>query len=140
MANDAVASLIAKHISSGLPHPGDPAKKQPAFLIPLPGFRTDGMLPRQAEQIEATALVIGEAIVHLIESGTNTEMVDKAELEQLRHPPPGHPLPVECSVCRKPMLWINVINGRAAVLPALLGSVNLQCPHTISENEDGSNG
>ena len=134
MPNDAVASLIAKHLSSGLPHPGNPANGQPAILVPLPGFRTDGMAPQQVEQVEAATKIIGEAIVHLIETGTRTEFVDKAELEQLRAPPEGQPLPVECNVCRKPMLWLNVVNGRAAITPKLLGGVNLQCPHTISQD------
>lgn len=133
MPNDAVASLIAKHLSTGLPHPGNPDNGQPAILLPLPSFRTDGLPPSMVEQIEATAMLIGQAIVHLIESGTNTEMVDKAELEQLRAPPKGHPMPVECSACRQPMLWVTVTNGRAIITAKLLNGVNLQCPHTISQ-------
>jgi hypothetical protein len=134
MANDAVASLIAKHLSTGLPHPGNPAKGQPAILVPLPGFRTDGMSPQQVEQVEAATMIIGQAIVHLIETGTNSELVDKAELEQLRAPPPGQPLPVECMTCRKPMLWLSVVNGRAVISPTLFDRVNLECPHTISQD------
>lgn len=137
MPNDAMASLIAKHLSTGLPHPGNPDNGQPAILIPLPAFRTDGMSPPQAAQIQATTVLIGQAIVHLIETGTGAELVDKAELEQLRAPPEGQPMPVECIVCRKPLLWLNVVNGRAVINARLLGSVNLVCPHTISqENVD----
>lgn len=134
MPNDAVASLIAKHLSTGLPHPGNPANGQPAILIPLPMFRTDGMPPSVADQIETTAKLVAEAIVNLIETGTGSELVAKADLEQLRAPPEDQPMPVLCNVCNKPMLWLKVVNGRAAVTPALLRGVNLQCPHTISQD------
>jgi hypothetical protein len=131
MPNDVVASLIAKHLSSGLPHPGNPSNGQPAILIPLPMFRTDGMPPSMVEQISVTAKLVGEAIVNLIETGTGSELVEKTDLEQLRAPPEDQPMPVECSVCRKPMLWLKVANGRAVISARLLGGVNLQCPHTI---------
>jgi hypothetical protein len=131
MPNDAIAQLISKHFPLGLPHPGDLARKQPPILIQLPAFRTAGMQPELAKRVTNTLKLVGEAIVNLVETVGDSEIVSKKELAQLRAPKPGEPTPVLCRNCRSPMLWLNIVNGRATVTPELLSGVNIDCPHRI---------
>jgi hypothetical protein len=136
MPNQRVAELIAQRMPTGLPHPGNRETNQPPILIPLPAFRTTGMPAEMADQISNTTTLIGEAIVNLIETEGDSEIIGRAELDGLRaaEQRPGAPLAVLCSGCRKPLLWLNVVNGQAVVNTHVLGGVNLDCPHTISED------
>ncbi|MCV7208408.1 hypothetical protein H7J75_07030 [Mycolicibacterium canariasense] len=73
--------MLADGLRTGLPHPGD--DQTPERLIPMPGFRNTGMSDEQAEEfIGATATLIAEAAVHLLE--TRFELMEKGDALQLR--------------------------------------------------------
>ncbi len=131
MPNAPIAQLIAQHLPAGLPHPGDPTTGQPPVNLPLPAFRTTGMNAELAEQINNTAVLIGEAIVNLVETKGDSEIVSKAELQKLRTAdiPDGQPTPILCMACRQPMLWVQLTDGPAYVSPWLIAGVNAHCPH-----------
>jgi hypothetical protein len=136
MPNSAIAQLIAQHLPAGLPHPGDPTTNQPPISIPLPAFRTTGMPSEMAETINNTTGLIAEAIVNLIETVGESEIVSKAELAKLRvaDVPKGQPTPIMCSACRSPnpMLWVNLTDGPAYVDPTMLAALNTDCPHRVA--------
>jgi len=85
-----------------------------------------------AERVNNTAKLIGEGIVHLIETAGQSEIVSHTELENLRVAvvPDGQPTPVLCVSCRKPLFWVNLTDGPAYVNPQLVTAVNAGCPHT----------
>lgn len=82
--NEHAAHLIAERLPTGLPHPGNPAENRPPTLIPMPGFRTTGLPDDMAKAVNATALFIGEAIVNLLETDGNLELVDATNAHQRR--------------------------------------------------------
>lgn len=82
--NTDAAQLIASHLPTGLPHPGNPAENRPPTLIPLPGFRTAGMPDDMAKAVTATAQLIGEAIINLLETDGHYELVDASQAQQRR--------------------------------------------------------
>lgn len=83
MGNTEIASLIARRLSAGLPHPGDPANNQSPNIIRLPGFNTTGMSPEQADEfIGKLALQLGEAIVNLIETDGGSDIVAREPLAE----------------------------------------------------------
>lgn len=92
MPNPAAVALITKGLTSGVMHPGDQAKNQPAkLLMPLPGFRNAGLPPEQAAHFAKEAglpdndapKLYAEALVNAIET-EGLELVARTELEQLR--------------------------------------------------------
>jgi hypothetical protein len=79
MPNPEIAALIGKRFATGLPHPGDPQNHMQASVIKLPGFNTAGMAPDQAEKfVGKLGQLLGEAIVNLIESEGNCDLVPRA--------------------------------------------------------------
>lgn len=79
-----IAELISKGLAGGLLHPGYPETQQQPVTIRLPLFRTAGMPPEVYQQVENTVQMIGEAIVHLIETDGGSVIIDREELENLR--------------------------------------------------------
>lgn len=79
-----ISELIAKKLAEGLYHPGDMQNGQAPTTIRLPMFRTVGMAPQVCQQVNQSTLFIAEAIVHLIETEGQCDIVPRAELEQLR--------------------------------------------------------
>ncbi|GAS98946.1 uncharacterized protein RMCC_5911, partial [Mycolicibacterium canariasense] len=78
--NRQAVTMLADGLRPGLPHPGD--DQTPERLIPMPGFRNTGMSDGQAEEfIGATATLIAEAAVHLLE--TRFELMEKGDALQL---------------------------------------------------------
>lgn len=64
-----VTAMIADKLRTGLIHPGDPARDQPAKPVIIPGLKpTAGMPQQMAEQVSEAATMIAEAIVALIET------------------------------------------------------------------------
>lgn len=129
MSNVAVVALVAERLPAGLLHPGDPEANQPAKLIPLPGLNNLGISPQQAAQFADEAglptndapQLIAEAIVHLIETDGQSEIVPRTELDQLRARaatlddvnPAAPTVAVHCR-CEK---WLfDVTLGRARVI------------------------
>jgi hypothetical protein len=92
MANDTISSLIASNLKAGLPHPGYVEQNIPPQVIHFPGMNHRG-IPQQVLDHYAREAglpssdlpkLIGEAVVHLIETQGNSEIVTKTELESLR--------------------------------------------------------
>lgn len=79
-----IAELISDRLANGLQHPGYPDTEQPATTIRLPLFRTAGMPNEFLEQINETVKMIGEAIVHTIETEGESVIIPRAELDALR--------------------------------------------------------
>jgi hypothetical protein len=134
MACPEIASLIAEHLGTGLPHPGRPETDEAPRLLPLPPFRTAGLDEQRRRHAEDTALCIGEAVVNLIELKGYT-IIPTKELDELRTTDrgPGAPLPVKCTGCKETIIALNVTNGRAMLDPSLIGQANLICPHNTAE-------
>jgi len=65
--NNAAADLIAKQLVAGLAHPGNPTDDTPKAVLNLPMFKTVGMPPPMKANVEATTLLVSEAIVYLLE-------------------------------------------------------------------------
>jgi hypothetical protein len=83
--NKPIADLIAATLPSGLTHPGDPEGNRGEMVINLPAFRTAGLPEQVAEQVSVTTTLLAEAIVHLIETAGDSEIVDREELTRLRN-------------------------------------------------------
>ena len=66
----------------GLIHPGD-ENKQPSPIV-LPIFRTAGMPPEMKKLVDETSKLLGEAIVHLIETEGGCELVDRDAVTAMR--------------------------------------------------------
>lgn len=140
MANSTIAALIAERLPGSLVHPGDPANDQPAKLLPLPVLGSTGIPPEMAKHFAKEAglpaddfpKLIGEAIVHLIETDGQTTLVPNAELEQLRAADlqPGEVTPVNCAECGQPAFYLSSKGGRLSVGKAAmraLGRVQHVC-------------
>ena len=88
MPNPAIAALIADKLPD-LTHPGDGSG---AISLPVSTFRTAGIPPEMAEQFARDAgypsanipLLIAEALVHLIETDGDSEIVRRSELATMR--------------------------------------------------------
>lgn len=88
MPNAAIARLIADKLPE-LTHPGDGTGP---IALPVSTFRTTGMPPEMAEQFARDAgypatditLLVAEALVHLIETDGNAEIIGRAELANMR--------------------------------------------------------
>lgn len=46
--NQTIVDLLAQHLQSGLPHPGNEEKNEPPALLKLPGLNGAVMPPRDA--------------------------------------------------------------------------------------------
>lgn len=134
--NPRIAALIAEKLHTGLPHPGDPDDNQPPLLIPLPGFRAAGLPPEYVEHARSAAKLIGEALVNVIETEGESEIVSKTELERIRAADtrPHQPTPIACAQCGNPILHANTHNGRITLPPAALRRLNPACPHDTTAN------
>lgn len=88
MPNTAIAELIAAKLPE-LTHPGH---GQGAIALPVASFRTAGIPPEMAEQFARDAgypsanipLLVAEALVHLIETDGDSEIVRRSELATMR--------------------------------------------------------
>lgn len=110
MTNTAAAALIAKHLPTGLPHPGN-GKDHPPTLIPFPGFRTTGLPPQYADAINTTAHTIGEAIINLLET-KGWQLVDATtQMAPTNTTVAGvdHTL-INCNKCHKMLCMISANN------------------------------
>lgn len=126
MPNTTIAELITRHITThGLPHPGNPEANQPAFNIPLPGFRTTGMAPEMSKHVDTTAKLFGEAAVHLIETEGESVIIGRAELDRLRadDQEPGEAVPIVCDSCRESLFYLTARNGIFTLSKAGLAAV-----------------
>lgn len=79
-----IAELISQALADGLEHPGDSAAGQPPITIRLPLFRMAGQPQEMYEQVQNTVTMIGEAIVHLINTRGESVIVPRSEFEALK--------------------------------------------------------
>lgn len=85
MANDEkIAKLISEALRGGLVHPGDPENDVPPVPIALPFSNRPGQPKEMTKLMDGTVKLIGEAIVHLIKTKGETELVPANEVGQLR--------------------------------------------------------
>jgi hypothetical protein len=127
------ADIITNALTGkGLTHPGNPEQKQPPTTIPLP-FRTTGMPPQLAQQVQTTTRLLAEAIVHLLETEGHLTLIPTTELDQLREtaaePYTGPTVAIYCPH-GQPVLEIAArphIRLHAAQLAALTEAA--QCRH-----------
>lgn len=82
MANKKIAELIAGALRNGVTHPGRNGGDPMPIVIPM--FRTAGMPQEMTELVDETTTLLGEAIVHLIETDGESEIVSKDQATQLR--------------------------------------------------------
>ena len=78
-----IAALISQALVDGLEHPGN--ESEPPGTIRLPLFRMAGQPTEMYEQIQATVTMLGEAIVHLIETRGESVIVARSEFDALRN-------------------------------------------------------
>ena len=143
--NKKVSDLIAARLVSGLQHPGGP-DRQP-MLIALPVFRTAGMPSEMVDQVNTTAVLIAEAIVHLIETESGyrlvpAEKVEVMEFEEKRNnkDPLADVVPVHCRCDRThtdPLMFVTVNGPRVVVdgkqLIKGLQQRSAECPHKVQQ-------
>lgn len=79
-----IAELISQGLAEGLDHPGQDGAGQLPITIRLPLFRMAGQPPEITQQVENTVTMIGEAIVHLIETKGDSVIVNRADYEALK--------------------------------------------------------
>lgn len=139
MATEQVFEKITDAFRTGLPHPGNPQRDQKPSTFVLPGFNGKGLPPELADHVTATARVVAEAVVAVIE--TDHEIVSKEEIAQLRRvcsDVPSQDIQVICRRCKNLLVSLSyhgdhqiAIDGRA--LLTRLARLGLECPHgTIS--------
>lgn len=87
-----MVQIIARGLRDGLPHPGDRENHQPAQLIRIPGMNVQGVprvvLDHMAKEAglptSDISTVVAEALINLIETDGDSEIVNKSELRKLR--------------------------------------------------------
>lgn len=136
MPNQPIADLIADRLGSLTTTDAQGNE----IVIPIAGYRTTGMTPEQAEPIIAGAKLVGEAIVHTIETAGASTILPTAELTQLRDradaTAPTGPQVVRftCTLCHNPLFGLSIdladptVNGPHLI--EQLGKLTPACPHT----------
>jgi hypothetical protein len=138
-----IAELISGKLVAGLVHPGD--DKRPAMTVALPVFRTTGLPEEVVKQVNVTVQMIGEAIVHLIETEGESVIVKRTELEQLQYSAAPNAdmkrqaTPVHCNCDRNysdPLMVLTVNGSRRIVVDGKqllegLSKRSIECPHRM---------
>lgn len=119
MPNATIADLIARKLPD-LTHPGDGSGP---IMLPVSTFRNAGIPPEMAEQFAREAgypsaditKLIGEALVHLIETDGDSEIVRRSELADMRkatetaEPQRNRQVQIHCH-CGTPLFRVNIRN------------------------------
>lgn len=139
MPNPELAALIANALQNGIMYPGDPERRIAPRPIMLPFKPSAGMPQEMADLMSETTRQLGEAIVHLIETTGDSEIVPKAQIRSLRHAAGAETarqpvMPVSCRHCDTTLMQLTVddpasvrIDGRA--LLRNLRKLDAKCPH-----------
>jgi hypothetical protein len=77
LSHPEVCAIIANKLTTGLYHPGDPAKEQLPTTLRLPFFRGVGAPPEMVRQVNETVMMMAEAIVYLIETDGQCDLVPR---------------------------------------------------------------
>jgi len=140
----ALINLIAQRLSTGLEHPGDPARNIPPRPIALPFGKTAGMPEEMADLVNGTVTMIAEAIVYLIETDGATELVPREEARAMRDAvsegiPEGPFVPLLCRCDRernRPLAMLMMTSPEAIIIdgPTLIRGLHkrrVECPHEM---------
>lgn len=115
MANPLIAQRIAQQLREGsLTHPGNPDTGVPPKPLMMAAFRSAGMPQQQAELVNKTVDLIGEAIVAAIEE--THDIVPHGEVAIMQaavdeNPPKRRTISVHCRCDRRredPLMMITV--------------------------------
>lgn len=82
MANKKIAELISTALRNGMTHPGREGGQPMPIVLPM--FRTAGMPAEMSELVDETATLLGEAIVELIETDGDSEIISKTRGVEMR--------------------------------------------------------
>lgn len=79
-----LAELIAAKLRVGIIHPGDPDHGIPSRVLSYPAFRPGGGMPKEmAELVNESTRLLGEAIVSLIRSAGDLDLIPRGEYVRL---------------------------------------------------------
>lgn len=147
MPNSRIAALISEKLRTGIDHPGDVTSDQAAMPIILPAFRAAGMPPEMAELVNRTADLLGEAIVHTIETEGKTRLVPvdeqgqmkAAEMSPAQLPPVNRIIGVYCRCDRSrsnPLLMLTITEDNHVIIDGKqllngLAQRSAECPHGV---------
>lgn len=141
MANERIAELIGKALQDGIVHPGYPERDVPPRPIALPFGHTAGRPKEMQDLLDGTVKLLGEAIVHLIETDGDSDIIGREEAAQMRQAisdaPPPIATPVHCRCDRKftdPLAMLSISDTSRIVIdgPTLLRGLSKRdpkCPH-----------
>lgn len=134
MPNQPIADLLARSFGEGFVHPGD--GKTGPVVVPIAGYRTTGMPPQMADIMDISAKLLGEAIVHTIETnGDGNTIITNTELEQLRaradaRPPIGaRSTTFKCKLCDNKLFSAAIDIANPRLNGPQLANINHACPH-----------
>jgi len=141
MSNERIAQLISDRLVTGLTHPGDPETGAKPTQIALP-FQTTGQPEEMVNLIVGTTKLLGEALVHLIETEGGVELVDREEAKQMRiavgqgpETPLATPVHCRCDADKvDPLMFLTITDPERIVIdgPTLIRGLSqreVACPH-----------
>lgn len=137
-----IAALLTEKLKTGIMHPGNTDKGTEPRPILLPFMSASGRPKEMNDLIDATARMLGEAVVSTIVTDGDCELVPKGEAGQLRvaagtEGPGPNFVPVYCR-CNgdTPLFVLTVTDPRAIVVDgmALLSGLQqraVEHPHEL---------
>lgn len=143
MTNERIEQSLADALLAGsLMHPGNPAERIPPRPIVTPFAHAAGRPKEMNDLMDATAKLWSEAIVHHIETETQSEIVGREEAIVMRRavgegPPTPSATPVFCkcdSSRSDPLALLTITNPDYIVIdgPTLIKGLTkraVNCPH-----------
>lgn len=138
MANKKIAELISNGLRDGLTHPGRDGSGPTPIVLPL--FRTAGMPPEMADLVNETTVLLGEAIVALIESEGESEIIERDRADEFRvadAAAPRRQVALHCACDkgrRDPLAVLTVTNSPFVIVDGKqvikgLAARSIECPH-----------
>lgn len=142
MSNPEIVELIAAKLKSGdLVHPGDPDKDIPPTPIALPFKSVPGMPEEMTQLMDRSAQLLAEAVVSIIETDGDSEIVPRTEAKAMRKavgegPVGPQVVPLHCRCGGPPLAMLSVtdpdriiVDGSALILG--LTAREAACPHKV---------
>lgn len=149
MADPAITTLIAERLPTGLPHPGSADQKPRTIMLPamrntgIPAELTQHFADQAGLPTNDMPKLVAEALINLIETDGNSEIISRTELAELRqaaatlagHTPTTITIHCHCDTNHtNPLLALAAgsgnqwtTNGRALING--LTRRNPECPH-----------
>lgn len=142
MPDPDLVKLIAARLKSGILHPGDPERDVKPRTMVLPFMVGRGSQPKEMQDLmDATATMIAESVVHLIETEGDCEIIGRDSADAMRvaggdAPPEGSTVAVHCRCDPRgtPLLVVTMTHPQRAVVdgPLLIRGLTRRtahCPH-----------